>query len=219
MKKIKSINEIYKLPNEIYKNIMYYLLQPFRRQQTLIKSKQSYHEFIKYDEYHNKNINFNKYKIGDCIIVSPKAKWGWKERKIYIRSYCYNCTDIMNTELDENNLENKPICNSCEHYSFTSRNGYNICTNCFERFKYKNVSEKLCIDCTSVNILDYYKYLLSYDKYLSCEYCKNILPKLCNKHFEEKILNKYDEVFKSCNICIKWSSQKCRIHKYWFINN
>lgn len=197
---------------------MHYILQPFRRQQNLIKSNQSYHDFIKYDEYHNRNIKWDKYKIGDCVIVSPNAKWGWKERKIYIRSYCYNCKDIMNTELDDNYIENKPFCNSCEHYAFCSSRGYKICRNCFERFKYNHVDDKICSDCNSVNILEYYKYLLKNDKYLSCKDCKNILPKLCKIHFEEKILNKYDEVFKSCNICIKWSPQKCRIHKYWFIN-
>lgn len=197
---------------------MYYILHPFRKQQKLIKSNQSYHDFIMYDEYRNKNIDFNKYKIGDCVIISPIAKWGWKERKIYIRSYCYNCTDIMNTGLDENYFENKPFCKSCEVYAFTSRNGYNICKNCFEKFNYKNLDEKLCDNCKSVNILDYYKYLLEYDKYLSCNSCKNILPKLCNKHFEEKTLNKYNSLFKSCNICIKWTPQNCRIHKYWFIN-
>lgn len=206
---------------------MHYLLQPFRRKQSLIKSNQSIYDFKKYDPgVTNDKINWDQYKIGDCVIYRGWTSRAWLSKSAYIRSYCIKCTESINDKLKEDYFEypNNYKCKSCrnvERYgglAVLGDTGYKICVNCFERFKYKNYNDKLCFNCKSVNILDYYKFLLKYNENLSCEGCKDILPKLCYKHNEQKILNKYDELFKSCKFCIKWIPQNCKIHKYYFIN-
>lgn len=241
--KIKSIDEIYKLPNEIIYNIKKYLiphLQPFRRKHNIIKSNLPNDDFTVYDFYNKRKvkIDWSKYKIGDKIITSPYAKWGWREREIYIRCYCPNCKDIndyRSTKLKEDYFEHyyNYYCKECNN----GRNGMKpnsnlsrtICRNCFESFNiYHKINGEhiydtntICSDCNNFDKLihDYYYMSMRYSIYLSCEDCRNILPKLCQNHFEKKILNKYNELFKKCKFCIQWTPQKCRIHKYYFLNS
>lgn len=48
---------------------MQYLVQPFRRRHNLYLSNQSIYDFKKYDpNVTNDKINWNQYKIGDCVI-------------------------------------------------------------------------------------------------------------------------------------------------------
>jgi hypothetical protein len=197
----------------------------------IIKSNLPNDEFIEYNFYDKKNIkiNWDNYKIGDKIITSPYAKWGWKERETYIKCYCPNCKDINNyksTKLKENYFThyNSYLCKDCNVNGLRPNENklYKICKNCFECFKdeYYNDNIMLCSDCTNIDklILNYCYMSIKYNIYLTCNDCKNKLPKLCEKHYEKKILYKYDQLFKSCKICIKWTPQKCRIHKYYFLN-
>lgn len=228
--KIKTIDEIYKLPNELIINIKKHLLpflQSKRRIYNIIKSNLPKDEFTVYNFYDKKNykIDWNKHKIGDLIIISPRAKWGWKERETYIRCYCPNCKDICSyksTKLKENYFKSDYLCHDCNVNGLRPNENilFKICINCFECFKdpYYNDNIKLCEDCNNPDklILNYCYISMRYSIYLSCLDCKNIFPKLCQKHKEKKILNKYEELFKSCKICIKWTPQKCRIHQYYF---
>lgn len=206
---------------------MHYLLQPFRRKQSLIKSNQSIYDFKKYDPgVTNDKIYWGQYKIGDCVIYRGKTNRAWVSKGLYIRSYCTQCTESLNDKLTEDYFKypNNYKCKSCRHHErypsggVLADTGYKVCINCFERFKYKN-NDKLCDECLDVNILDYFNFLIENKKYLSCNDCKNILPKLCQHHFEQKLLIKYDDLFKSCKFCIKWTPQNCKTHKYYFINN
>lgn len=199
------------------------MLQPFRRKYNLIKSNQSIYDFKKYDpNVTNDKIDWDKYKIGDCVIYRGWTNRAYRGKPAYIRSYCSRCTESINDKLNEDYFKypDSYLCKSCKHnnWPFINNGGYKICKNCFERFKYKNYDEKLCSDCKSVNILDYYKYLLKYEKLLECSDCKDNLPKLCDFHHNKKILYKYDELFKSCKFCIKQTPQNCKMHKYYFIN-
>lgn len=199
---------------------MQFLILPIRRNNNLYLSNQSYTEFNKIDPNAvNKHINWDQYKIGDCVIVRGKTNRAYRPKPIYIRSWCSQCTSPINNYLNEDyfKFKNSYLCKDCEHndWPFT-RTIYKICRNCFECFRYKNDDDKLCPDCKCVNILDYYKFLRRYEIFLSCDACKDILPKLCKNHNNKKILYKYDELFKSCKFCIKWTPQNCKIHQYYF---
>jgi hypothetical protein len=209
----------------------------------LIKSNQSLDEFNEYNFYEKKGykIDWDKYRIGDLIITSPRAKWGWKPIKTYIKCYCPNCKEIIpdkTIKLKENYFENIN-----DYKCYNCRNGMNygmyegvkpsenlsrrICINCFSSFNIYHFingehiydTNTICEDCNNFDklIQNYFYMSLKYNIYLSCSDCKKTLPKLCQKHNEKMLLYKYSELFKSCKICIKWTPQKCRIHKYYFL--
>jgi hypothetical protein len=218
--KIKDIYSISKLPKELLLIILQYLILPIRRRNNIYLSNQPYIEFKKYDPGTiNDEINWDKYRIGNCIIVRGKTSRAWRPKNVYIRSWCSECTEPTNNELNENYFEfaSKYLCKDCKHNDYKAFTCiYKICINCFECFRYKKPDDKFCNSCLNVNILDYYKFLLRYSIFLSCEDCKDILPKLCKNHHNKKILYKYSELFKSCKFCIKWTPQNCKIHQYYF---
>jgi hypothetical protein len=229
--KCKSIHELDLLPNEIQRKIYFFYLQKYRMYYNIIKSNLPNDEFKEYNFYNKKNtkIDWNKFKIGDKIITSPYAKWGWKERETYIRCYCPNCKDINNyrsTKLKENYFiwYNDYLCKDCNVNGLRPNENklYKICRNCFECFKDSTYNDNimLCLDCINPNILvlDYCDMSLKYSIYFSCSDCNTNLPKLCAKHYEKKVLYKYDQIFKDCKICKK-NPQMCRIHKYWFMQS
>jgi hypothetical protein len=246
--KIKNYDEIHKLPSEILTIIKEYIilyLQPFRKKLNIIKSNLPKDELIEYNFYEQKGIevDYYKYNIGDKIIESPKAKWGWKERETHIRCYCPNCKDInpdKTIKLKVNYFQNKSYykCYQCSNggprytmYEGVSPNevlSSRICINCFKSFNiYHFINGEhiydeniICSDCTDFEIIikSYCYMLLKYNIYLICKYCEKKSPKLCSRHHKKKILYKYDKLFKECSNCEKYTPQKCLNHKYYFYN-
>lgn len=127
-------------------------------------SKQNYKEFndtgivVKADE-----INYNNYKIGDKIITIPAAKWGYRERLDYLRSWCIDCNhpnkkQTLNNDYFENKFDTYS-CEGCRHNkqhpcgggALMKSDKSKICHNCYERFIYKNkYADEYCNDCYDI---------------------------------------------------------------------
>jgi hypothetical protein len=98
------------------------------------------------------NIDFDIYRIGDCISYKGNTKNAFREKKIYIRGWCVKCKG-PNNELED-------LCKSCrevERHGYSAilaDTGYKVCTNCYERFKYINYSKDIyCLWCQDLRIL------------------------------------------------------------------
>lgn len=251
-----------KLPIEVLNIIIDYVLKPmldYRKNINIIKSNKPKEHFKEYDFYHRKNEVYEKigkhyryfkkdfwkkFKIGDKIITSPVASWGYNPIETYIRCYCPNCKDIndrKNIKLRSDYFENSSnyYCKSCDNgpsYGMyagvaPSENvDYTICRNCFESFNvYQNKdgqhiydTSKLCNDCINLKTLkeDYDNMDEEYKEYLSCSDCYNLLPKFCMEHKIENLLKKYENILKECSYCkrnIKVRYETCNRHKYWFM--
>lgn len=155
---INKIKEIKDFPNEIKNKILLDILQYKRRNYKLGKSKQQIYKFIKYNEMDklSYNIDFDIYRIGDCILHRGKTNYSFREKRLYIRGWCIKCKS-PNNELED-------ICKSCrevERYdrmAILADTGYKICHNCYERFKYVDWDkDKYCSWCLDTKIF-YIKY-------------------------------------------------------------
>lgn len=245
MMKSKALVLTGKFPTEIILCILKYVTLHFRSSINIIKSNLPYQRFNivdLYDYSRKKKINWDLFSIGDCVITAPSASWGFRERKMYIRSYCFNCTDVINDNIDYNYVRyiqihyskvkphfmdkyiSPPFCKQCRNYAFCSTGGYKICINCYEKYKYKINDKHLCFRCETnnyeLNRIDYHRYLFLLKDYLNCNECMKTIPKFCNKHIVDRLLDKYKEALSNCGYCkwdIKNNYNKCGRHKYWFM--
>jgi hypothetical protein len=176
---------------EIKNKILRYIFQ-YERENNIRKSKQHYLLFKKYDEITQLSykIDFDKYRIGDCVIHRGNTSYAFRPKKIYIRSWCIKCKGPNNEELSNNyftNKYNKYVCKSCrnvESYggmAILADTDYKICKNCYERFKYTSLNKDIyCELCQTIRIFEPNEIINK-----SCLKCVKYYPKLCEKHFEE----------------------------------
>lgn len=135
-----------KIKNRILKFTLYMISD-----ETLYNSKKHNSQFTIHDKYNDKNVNIFKYRIGDCVIVSPIAKWGWKERKIYIRSWCKMCYYPTN-----NNDIHNSICKQCDNLDrfnrgLVSTNNRRICKICYNVYIKENEDNIYCTKCDYIS--------------------------------------------------------------------
>jgi hypothetical protein len=141
-------NEIKDFPTEIKQIIISYLLL-YERKNNIIKSNQYNKKFIKYDPGElNSEIDWDKYKIGDCVIYRGWTSRAYTPKSMYIRSWCIKCKCANNEQINkvcdyfDDKYNYKYTCKSCrevERYrgmAILADTGYKICRNCYKRFKY-----------------------------------------------------------------------------------
>jgi hypothetical protein len=180
---VDKIKEVKDLSVEIKNNILLNILRHKRRNHKLEKSKQQIYKFIKYNEMDNLsyNIDFDKYRIGDCISHRGKTNYSFREKKLYLRGWCIKCKG-PNNELSD-------ICKSCREVkkhcgmAILADTGYKICINCYERFKYSD-----------------------WNKDIYCLWCQDlrIFYNLDNKKMEEEIIKEPDKINKNVSLGMKY---------------
>jgi hypothetical protein len=168
-KKIKSLKDyISKLPFEIKYHIYSYIplfKQKYNRKLILDKSNQPNFKFKKHDETKvmGYEVNWQKFNIGDCVIHRGNTKNAFREKKLYIRSWCINCRYPNNQQLGNGEDYFKYIynykCKSCrdlERYSIggvLAYTGYRVCRGCLDKYEDRNYEKpEYCDNCFVVNI-------------------------------------------------------------------
>jgi hypothetical protein len=136
-----------------------------------------------------KDIDWSKYRIGDVISYRGNTSWAYREKKMYIRSWCIDCQDPSKQPIKDNYFRNKYNyqCNSCWYHENSTKlgvrnsSGYKICTNCYERMPFDTISS-VCNYCLNVNI--FYLEIKNpkvKNKSINCKLCK-IYKNKCKYH-------------------------------------
>jgi hypothetical protein len=236
----KNKNNLLSLPNEIKNKILNITLDCIKNDKINI-SKNNYSMFKQYNEYngYSYQIDLNKYKIGDCIIHRGNTKWAYKDKKMYIRSWCIHCKQPNNEKLDENYFKypDKYKCKSCRHEErypcggVLSPTGYKICKNCYERFKYKNYNTDFyCNNCYYIIKLFTPRYLYNIYRYTYKYFCeiknRKIITrepiynrlisykKIKKDYYKKKFNIKYNKLLKINEKTIKWADTKLKSDYY-----